>query len=102
MGNLKNRYISKIYKSFSRINENSFSHEISLQSINVQKKSLNNEIKNESFFAKICLREILEFNKTISKWKIVNNSSLIIKGLKSKNYITKQKKNLKKIILRKS
>jgi len=102
MGNLKNRYISKIYKSFSGINENRLSHEISLRSINVQKNSLSNEINNESFYAKICLREISEFNRTISKWKIVNNYPLIIKGFKSKNYITKQKNNLKKIIFRKS
>jgi len=100
--NNKNDLISKSLKTLSGINKNnSLMNDFSYQSIFSTAKIIKGKIYSESSFAKVCWKEVSKFHKTILVWKIVNNPSITIRGLKPKKYISKQKNNLKKIILRK-
>jgi len=91
--NSKNKLISNSLKTFSEINKKNFlMNAFSYQSNFSAAKIIKEKIYSESSFAKVCWKEVSKFHKTILVWKIANNPSITIKGLKPKKYIAKQKK----------
>ena len=98
----KNNLISRIFCRYAKINADKKDLGfIKSPSVIFFKKPLEASEFPETEFAKLCWNEISCYKKNLMKWKIANNIPFYLKGFKSKKHFQKQKKMLKKSIIKK-